>query len=67
MELDEEFIQDVRSIATIKQDLISNLEQYRKVKAEISSQQCDEIDFKARLHSNANIVNSNSARNYLAA
>lgn len=62
VETDRNFLTDVEKIAKIRKNIIFNI--FDKKKQKVSDLDCDNIDFKARLHKDANVVNTNTNKSY---
>lgn len=55
IETDKKFLKDVQRILAVRQNAIYNI--LNLDQSELSDKDCDELDFRARIHSKANIVN----------
>jgi hypothetical protein len=51
-------VRDVRRIVKARENTIFNILNIQK--SRLTDEQCDELDYRARLHSRANIVNQNT-------
>ena len=62
VETDSKFIEDVANIAKIRRNLVFSLLDIEK--QNLTSEDLDEIDYKARIHRRANIVNTNTKKKF---